>query len=144
MKKLYVSIFFGLFICNLTYANIFNCFINDQLQNGQKIEIKFEINVDDNVTSELSIENQLFSKDGYKGQLIVKSSSYYNLNEGSYNSIATHNSKKGGSNHFKALFSENPFEGRIHLLSISVWNKDMPIHLFFSDYPLKVFKGTCK
>ena len=77
------------------------------------------------------------------GKIIITSNGF-SLREGSYDMFVFDNSKKGGNNYFKAIFTEGNFEGLMHTVTIKVWENNMPVYLFLSDQPRKVLKGNCE
>ena len=153
MKKLLAIVVLGLFLSGNAFANIFNCKIDDTDFAGHKSTLKFVIDVNDFNKSTLTTsrfsefnytsDDFILSSEGYNGKIIITSNGF-SLREGSYNMFVFENSKKGGNNYFKAIFTEGNFEGLMHTITIKVWENNMPVYLFLSDQPRKVLKGNCE
>ena len=127
MKKLLGILVLGLLFSNIAYANIFNCKIDDTDFAGNKVLIKLVIDVEDfnysTLTTSRSNEFDFTSDDfilssrGNNGSIIITSSNYV-LKEGSFDLFVFANAKKGENQFFKAIFTEQNFEGLLHSVII--------------------------
>lgn len=153
MKKLLGMVVFSLFLSGNTFANIFDCKINDFNQFGYKVKINFTIVVEDNIQKTLTTVNNnelrfdsddhIVISNGNNGKIIITESSTL-ISKGSYDLFVFMNQKKSGTDYFKAIFSQGVYSGLIHTLSIDVTEKDMPVYLNSSWDPRQILKGTCK
>ena len=152
MKKLLGIVVLVLLLSGNAHANIFNCKIDDTDLAGNRSILKFVIDVDDNNQSTLTTSrfgefsytsDDFILSSGYNGKIIITSNGF-SLREGSYYLFVFDNSKKGGGNFFKAIFTESNLVGLMHTVIIQVWENNMPVYLFLSDQPRKVLKGNCE
>ena len=103
MKKFLGMVVFSLFLSGNTFANIFDCKINDFNQFGYKVKINFTIVVEDNIQKTLTTVNNnklRFDSDdhivitnGYNGKIIITESSTL-ISKGSYNLFVFMKQKK--------------------------------------------------
>jgi len=151
MKKLLVIVVLSLLVSGNTFANIFDCEVNDFGKFDNKVKINFTIVVEDNIQKTLTTVNNnelRFDSDdhvvitnGNNGKIIITESNNL-ISKGSYDLFVFMNQKKNGTDYFKAIFSQD--YGLIHTLSIDVTEKEMPVYLNSSWDPRQILKGTCK
>jgi len=155
VKKLFSTILvLGLLLSGNAYAeNIFDCEINTKSSYGNPVLAKLVIRVEDNSSAVLKTGNRqtgeyedkdfLLAIDGNRGDLIIMSSFNF-IGEGSYDLLVTQNAYRNGGSFFRAVFSADPVSGLVHSLTITPWEKSLPISFYLSDRPGSVIKGYCK
>jgi hypothetical protein len=156
MKKLFLSI---LVLCSLlggnAYANenIFDCEIKTKDSHGNQVSAKLIIRADDDYSAALKTgdgetgkfgeKDFILSVGGSRGDLIITTQFNF-VPKGSYDLYVTQNGEKDSNTYFRALFSENGYNGLVHSITITPWEENMPISFYLSDKPQSIIQGNCK
>jgi len=155
MKKLFLSIVvLGLLFSGNAYAeNIFDCEIKTKDSHGNPVSSKFIIRANDDYSAALKTGDSqtgkfgdkdfILSVGGTRGDLIITTQFNF-VPKGSYDLYITQNAEKNDNSYFRALFSERGYDGLVHSLTITPWEKNMPISFYLSDKPQSIIQGNCK
>ena len=154
MKKFLSIIVFSLLLNGNTYAeNIFDCEIKTQDSYSNPVSAKLIIRADDDYSAVLKTgdgetgkfgeKDFILSVGGNRGDLIVTNQFNF-IPKGSYDLYVTQNGEKDGNSYFRALFSENGYNGLVHSITITPWEKNIPIAFYLSDKPQSIIQGNCK
>jgi hypothetical protein len=154
MKKFLSIIVFSLLMNGNTYAeNIFDCEIKTQDSYSNPVSAKLIIRADDDYSAVLKTgdgetgkfgeKDFILSVGGNRGDLIVTNQFNF-IPKGSYDLYVTQNGEKDGNSYFRALFSENGYNGLVHSITITPWEKNIPIAFYLSDKPQSIIQGNCK
>ena len=130
MKKVLSIIVFSLLLNGNTYAeNIFDCEIKTQDSYSNPVSAKLIIRADDDYSAALKTgdgetgkfgeKDFILSVGGTRGDLIVTNQFNF-VPKGSYDLYVTQNGEKDGNSYFRALFSENGYNGLVHSITIKI------------------------